>query len=74
MLEAANQIEPKTTRVLVIGSLSSAQDGSYQSRISELASQGQNVEKQLLDRITDNGGYMFLPYDFHASMKVLNTI
>lgn len=41
--------------ILVVGSLSSAQDGSYQSLISDLVSRGRDVEKQLLDRITDNG-------------------
>jgi len=51
--EAAISVEPRP--VLVVGSLSSAQDGSYQSLISELTSSGHDVEKQLLDRITDNG-------------------
>jgi len=47
-------ISVKSQPILVVGSLSSAQDGSYQSLISELTSSGHDVEKQLLDRITDN--------------------
>lgn len=47
--------KPTLNNILVVGSLNSAQDGSYQSLISELTTRGQNVEKQLLDRITDNG-------------------
>ncbi|KAF8308813.1 DUF689-domain-containing protein [Clavulina sp. PMI_390] len=49
-------ISPKVAPqpILVVGSLASAQDGSYQTLISELTTRGQDVEKQLLDRITDN--------------------
>ena len=39
---------------LAIGSLSTAQDGKYQSLISELEATRQ-VEKQLLDRLIDQG-------------------
>jgi len=52
-LEATMSV--KLQPILVVGSLSSAQDGSYQSLISELTSSGNDVEKQLLDRITGNG-------------------
>jgi len=40
-------------RALVIGSLETAQDGSYQAAISSLTAGGNEVEKQLLDRIVD---------------------
>lgn len=46
--------KPTERRALVVGSLTTAQDGSYQSLISDLAIHGE-VEKQLLDRIVDNG-------------------
>jgi len=39
---------------LVIGSLSTAQDGKYQALISELEST-RTVDKQLLDRLVDEG-------------------
>jgi hypothetical protein len=39
---------------LAIGSLSTAEDGQYQALISEL-SQTKRVDKQLLDRIVDEG-------------------
>lgn len=52
-LEATISVKPQP--ILVVGSLSSAQDGSYQSLISELTSSRNDVEKQLLDRITGNG-------------------
>lgn len=48
-------LKPVPQPILVVGSLASAQDGSYQALISELTTRGQDVEKQLLDRITDNG-------------------
>lgn len=44
---------------LVIGSPSTAQDGTYQSLISELEKDTANasaVEKQMVDRILDGGG------------------
>lgn len=41
---------------LVIGSLSTAKDGKYQSLISELEGTRQ-IEKQLLDRLIDKGAY-----------------
>lgn len=48
-------LKPVAQPILVVGSLNSAQDGSYQSLVSELTARGQDVERQLLDRITDNG-------------------
>jgi len=39
---------------LVIGSLSTAEDGQYQALISELG-ETRRVDKQLLDRIVDEG-------------------
>jgi len=42
-----------STNALVIGSLATASDGSYQSVISSV--QGAEVERQLVDRILDNG-------------------
>lgn len=39
---------------LVIGSLSTAEDGKYQTLVSELEPT-RSVEKQLLDRIVDEG-------------------
>ena len=38
---------------LVIGSLATAADGSYQELINSLS--GRNVERQLVDRILDQG-------------------
>lgn len=43
-----------TGAVLAIGSLSTAEDGQYQALISELG-QTRRVDKQLLDRIVDEG-------------------
>ena len=40
---------------LVIGSLSTAQDGKYQSLISDLEATRRQVVKQLLDRLIDKG-------------------
>jgi hypothetical protein len=47
---------PATTKgpALVIGSLSTAQNGVYQSVITDLEG-SRRVDKQLLDRIVDNG-------------------
>ena len=45
---------PSKGPALVIGSLSTADDGKYQSLISELEST-RTVEKQLLDRLVDEG-------------------
>ena len=42
-------------RALVIGSLVTAQDGSYQDVISKQTANGNEVERQLLDRIVDEG-------------------
>ncbi|PPR02461.1 hypothetical protein CVT24_002010 [Panaeolus cyanescens] len=42
---------------LVIGSLSTAEDGKYQSVISELEA-GRQVDKQLLDRIVDQATFL----------------
>lgn len=41
---------------LVVGSLSTAEDGTYQALISDLESSRQ-VDKQLLDRLVDNGEF-----------------
>lgn len=41
---------------LVVGSLSTAQHGQYQALISELES-SRKVDKQLLDRLVDQGIY-----------------
>jgi len=46
--------KPTERRALVVGSLTTAQDGSYQSLISDLATHGEEVERHLLDRIVDN--------------------
>jgi len=46
--------KPIERRSLVVGSLTTARDGSYQSLISDLAAHGEEVEKHLLDRIVDN--------------------
>ena len=43
-------------RALVVGSLSTAGDGRYQALISDLESSWQ-VDKQLLDRLVDNGEF-----------------
>ena len=55
---ATYKISPSTAKppALAIGSLSTAQDGKYQSLISELESTHQ-VERQLLDRLVDQGIY-----------------
>jgi hypothetical protein len=42
------------SRALVIGSLATAQEGKYQSLITQLESAGR-VDRQLLDRLTDEG-------------------
>ncbi len=41
---------------LVIGSLNTAQDGSYMNTISALES-SRKVERQMVDRIMDGGAY-----------------
>jgi len=41
---------------LVVGSLSTAEDGTYQALISDLQSSRQ-VDKQLVDRLVDNGEF-----------------
>ena len=43
---------------LVIGSLSTAQDGKYQNVVSELEATRQ-VERQMLDRLLDRGNAQF---------------
>lgn len=50
---------------LVIGSLSTAEDGKYQALISELEPTRQ-VDKQLLDRIVDEGKFELCPYATEA--------
>lgn len=45
---------PEKGPALVIGSLSTAQDGKYQHLVSELEATRQ-VERQLLDRLLDRG-------------------
>jgi len=53
----AGPVQPPTQAAgaaLAIGSLSTAEDGQYQALISELA-QSRQVDKQLLDRIVDEG-------------------
>ena len=47
-------VKPAKGPALVIGSLKTAEDGTYQSLISDLES-SRSVEKQLLDRIVDEG-------------------
>ena len=47
---------------LVIGSLSTAQDGKYQDVVSELEATRQ-VERQMLDRLLDQGMCNFLSLD-----------
>jgi len=55
---------------LAIGSLSTAQDGKYQSLISELEGTRQ-VEKQLLDRLIDQA--IFLPPSSYGSVHITLT-
>lgn len=50
----ASGTSPLKGNALVIGSLSTAEDGKYQSVITELEST-RKVEKLLLDRIIDEG-------------------
>ena len=45
---------PFESRALVIGSLSTAQDGQYQALISSL-DESLNVERQMVDRLLDGG-------------------
>ena len=58
---AAPNSNPVKAPALAIGSLSTAQDGKYQSLISELEGTRQ-VEKQLLDRLIDQGTYSLFFY------------
>lgn len=55
--EVESTVQPPTQAkgaALAIGSLSTAEDGQYQALISELG-QNRRVDKQLLDRIVDEG-------------------
>ena len=45
---------PTKGPALVIGSLATAQDGSYQALITDLEA-NRRVDKQLLDRLVDDG-------------------
>lgn len=49
---------PAKGPALVIGSLSTAQDGKYQDVVSELEATRQ-VERQMLDRLLDRGNVPF---------------
>lgn len=49
-----SQTSPSKGAALAIGSLSTAEDGKYQALVSELEPT-RSVEKQLLDRIVDQG-------------------
>ena len=53
---------------LVIGSLSTAQDGKYQSVVSELEATRQ-VERQMLDRLLDRGNVQFIFLDGAAQLS-----
>lgn len=53
---SAPSSNPAKPPALAIGSLSTAQDGKYQTLISDLEGTRQ-VEKQLLDRLIDQGTY-----------------
>ena len=53
--DSASPRKPGLGQSLVIGSLKTAQDGSYQSLISELTASGSTVDKLLADRIIDQG-------------------
>jgi anamorsin len=45
---------PVKGNALIIGSLTTAQDGSYQALVEKLEAE-QTVERQLVDRIADQG-------------------
>ena len=49
---------PPNAPSLVVGSLTTAQDGVYQSLIQDLETSG-TVERQLIDRLMDGGEYSF---------------
>jgi hypothetical protein len=51
---------PEKGPALVIGSLSTAQDGKYQRVVSELEATRQ-VERQILDRLLDQGDELSFP-------------
>lgn len=51
---------PEKGPALVIGSLSTAQDGKYQRVVSELETTRQ-VERQMLDRLLDRGDALSFP-------------
>jgi anamorsin len=51
---------PEKGPALVIGSLSTAQDGKYQRVVSELEATRQ-VERQMLDRLLDRGDALSFP-------------
>ena len=53
--KAVGAKKPGLGQSLVIGSLKTAQDGSYQSLISDLTAGGSTVDKLLFDRIIDQG-------------------
>ena len=53
-------LNPVLSTALVVGSLSTAQNGQYQFIISNITD-AFNVERQLVDRLLD-GGMRFLPY------------
>jgi hypothetical protein len=60
VIEVVDTLGSRTTTgsTLVIGSQSTAQDGKYQSIIMNSSNEAnglQNVEKQMLDRILDEG-------------------
>jgi len=57
MLSSPSNSSPAKPLALAIGSLSTAQDGKYQSLISELEGTRQ-VEKQLLDRLIDQATFL----------------
>ncbi|KAJ7276125.1 cytokine-induced anti-apoptosis inhibitor 1, Fe-S biogenesis-domain-containing protein [Mycena haematopus] len=61
---------PSKGPALVIGSLSTAQDGKYQSLISDLES-SRTVHKQILDRIVD--GATTLEPSFYSSVHITLT-
>ena len=67
---AANS-DPAKPPALAIGSLSTAQDGKYQSLISELEGTC-IVEKQLLDRLIDQGIYIYI--DAFAKLPLLTSL
>lgn len=54
---------------LAIGTLSTAQDGKYQSLISDLEAT-RRVDRQILDRLVDNGAMKFCLVQQYTNKKI----